>query len=179
MFINVSTNYNCHFTLLLSFSLRPRIKLESGRQFIPGLPTPGYELVNEVTIHLHVIASRGFWLIQRRPHECSSQIRPGRSPKVRMSTEERAINCFEDEVSSRIRKDELAIAILGWFPSTPLSPHLFICFNERRIIRSCRAYQKCTHRSARNLWETGCENLPLRLWTLLKIFWRIVKKAYK
>jgi len=59
-----------------------------------------------------------------------------RSPKVRVSTEQRAINCFEDEVSSRIRKDELRVR----FKDDSLPPvvsRLFIHLNERPTIRSC------------------------------------------
>lgn len=95
------------------YVLRPRTEFEAA--IYHGLPTPSYnrqrkifEPVNEVTIHLPVIASRGFWLIQRRPHECSSQIGRAAAPLARKFAcrQSSAINCFEDEVSPRIRKDD-------------------------------------------------------------------------
>lgn len=116
-------------------------------------------LVNERIIHLLVIASRESWLIQRRPLECSSQIRPF-AESSRVVRAQCAINCFEDEVSSQIRKDECDLRM------RVSPPFLFIYLTSQRTISdSFLSLIKNVHTHIRNIQKYAkiCKSATLSI----------------
>jgi len=175
MFISVGTNYNYYFTLLLSFSLHLRTKLESGRQFILSFPCP----TTIVSENIRASLTRWSFISSWSRRVDSDWYKGGRtsalhksadrSPKVRVSTEQRAVNCFEDEVSSRIRKDEPRA---WWFRMIPFTPfplvYLSISMNGRWSVLVMQSYIESALVAQKHIEKLVAK---ICLGMLLKIFW--------
>lgn len=163
---------------LLSFSSCPRAEPDSGRRFIPGFPRPATEIASEE--YSSQLTRRPF--ISSRSRRVDSDWykggrtsalhkSAGRSPKVRVSTEQRATNCFEDEVSPRIRKDEPRARFKDEYPLPPSyfsSSRLFIRLNETAGDPFLPVQSRIESAETRGICEKLVEKICLL--TLLKIF---------